>query len=38
MEANLVEWVNLMLTCEVFQSYSCIVTPNEVQEKRTRGH
>jgi len=36
MDCNLVEWVNLLLTTEVFQSYSCIVTPNEVQETRPR--
>lgn len=29
MEAELVQWVNLLLSCEVFQSYSCIVSPNE---------
>ena len=36
MESELVEWVNLMLTSEVFQSYTSIVTPNEVQDLRNR--
>jgi hypothetical protein len=34
MECELVEWVNLMLSCNVFQSYSSIVTPNETIEQR----
>lgn len=39
MESELVEWVNLMLSCGAFQSYSSIVTPYEAIEykKGTNG-
>ncbi len=29
-ESELTEWVNMMLSIDVFQSYSSIVVPNEV--------
>lgn len=35
MEADLVTWTNLMLQCEIFQSYRSIVTPNEASLVRT---
>lgn len=31
MQADFIEWVNLMMTTQVFQSYSNVVTPYEVQ-------
>jgi hypothetical protein len=39
MECELVEWVNLMLACGAFYSYSSIVTPNEDQiyKKKSNG-
>lgn len=39
MESDLTCWVNLMLQCEVFESYQSIVTPNEsLQASRQRGN
>lgn len=35
MEADLVTWTNIMLHCEIFQSYQSIVTPNEASLVRT---
>ena len=35
MEADLVTWTNVMLHCEIFQSYQSIVTPNEASLVRT---
>jgi hypothetical protein len=37
MESELVEWVNLMLSCGAFQSYSSIVTPYEAQEFKKKA-
>jgi len=35
MEADLVTWTNVLLHCEIFQSYQSIVTPNEASLVRT---
>ena len=38
MESDLTCWVNIMLQCQIFESYQSIVTPNEsMQVARQRG-